>query len=84
MDSSKVRRVNFAFFQLDEEDNIWGTDEWAGVRESFFYPPVVVVASPAHACACGDAMFGGGSISSISGSFVRMVCVTQWSTREAP
>ena len=31
MDFSKVTRVNYAFFQLDEDGNIWGTDEWADV-----------------------------------------------------
>ncbi|EJK66925.1 hypothetical protein THAOC_12102, partial [Thalassiosira oceanica] len=29
MDFTKVQRVNFAFFQNDEEGNIWGTDSWA-------------------------------------------------------
>ena len=31
MDFTKVTRVNYAFFQLDEKGNIWGTDEWADV-----------------------------------------------------
>lgn len=35
MDFSKVTRVNFAFFQLDVEGNIWGTDEWADPRLLF-------------------------------------------------
>mmetsp|Transcript_12350 Transcript_12350/g.22891 ORF Transcript_12350/g.22891 Transcript_12350/m.22891 type:complete len:619 (+) Transcript_12350:133-1989(+) len=35
MDFSKVTRVNFAFFQLDEEGNIWGTDEWGDPRVLF-------------------------------------------------
>jgi len=29
MQFSKVDRVNFAFFQMDEEGNVWGTDSWA-------------------------------------------------------
>ncbi|KAL7548413.1 hypothetical protein ACHAWF_011704, partial [Thalassiosira exigua] len=29
IDFSKVDRVNFAFFQTDENGNIWGTDDWA-------------------------------------------------------
>mmetsp|Transcript_23079 Transcript_23079/g.46713 ORF Transcript_23079/g.46713 Transcript_23079/m.46713 type:complete len:1317 (+) Transcript_23079:171-4121(+) len=29
MDFSKVQRVNFAFFQVDTQGNIWGTDSWA-------------------------------------------------------
>lgn len=35
MDFSKVTRVNYAFFQLDAEGNIWGTDEWADPRLLF-------------------------------------------------
>mmetsp|Transcript_3415 Transcript_3415/g.6566 ORF Transcript_3415/g.6566 Transcript_3415/m.6566 type:complete len:585 (-) Transcript_3415:1200-2954(-) len=29
MDFTKVQRVNFAFFQIDEQGNMWGTDSWA-------------------------------------------------------
>lgn len=32
LDFSKVTRVNYAFFQTDEDGNIWGTDEWADPR----------------------------------------------------
>jgi len=35
MDFSKVTRVNYAFFQLNEEGNIWGTDEWGDPRVLF-------------------------------------------------
>jgi len=35
IDFNKFTRVNFAFFQLDEEGNIWGTDEWADPRLLF-------------------------------------------------
>jgi GH18 family chitinase len=29
MDFRKVQRVNFAFFQIDTQGNMWGTDAWA-------------------------------------------------------
>lgn len=35
LDYKKITRVNFAFFQTDEEGNIWGTDEWADPRVLF-------------------------------------------------
>ena len=28
MDFTKVQRVNFAFFQIDTQGNMWGTDSW--------------------------------------------------------
>lgn len=33
MDFSKVTRVNYAFFQLNADGDIWGTDEWGDVSE---------------------------------------------------
>jgi chitinase len=35
MDFRKVTRVNFAFFQIDVDGNIWGTDDWADPRVLF-------------------------------------------------
>jgi len=35
MDFNKVTRVNYAFFQVDEDGSIWGTDEWADPRVLF-------------------------------------------------
>ena len=34
MDFTKVQRVNFAFFQIDTQGNMWGTDAWG---EFYFF-----------------------------------------------